>query len=89
MDDLSDAMEDVSLTIGQALVPGELVIDHLLLPEEVRLVNREHEVVEGAPDGAEVGAHILCGALVDGIVRQVHLEGSHRLDQAIDQLGDL
>ena len=67
----------------------DLLIDDLLLPEDLGLRDREHELVAGGPDRAERAPHVLDGALVDRVVGEIHLKGAERLDHRLQQLRDL
>ncbi len=73
----------------ETLALVELVVDDLLLPHEVGLHHVEHQLVHRAQMGRNAIAQVLRRALVDRIVREVHVEGAKRFRQAVDQLRDL
>ncbi len=59
---------------GEALGLVGLVVDHLLLPDEVGLRHRQHQLVEHRPDRLERDPQVLARALVDRVVGEVHVK---------------
>ena len=72
-----------------ALAMGALAVDDHVLPAQLGLVDVEHQPVRDLPDLLQAGPHVVHGALVDRVVRQVEPSLADSLRQGLPELLDL
>lgn|GEM_PF-5031752 len=74
---------------GEAFRLGRLVVDDVVVPVEIGLDHLEYQLRHVGPNGEERASEPFDGALVDRVVREVHLKRPDRLGDDTDQFFDL